>query len=99
MNANNGERNGAARMLIVDDDCAVRLSVRQIFARDDRFAVVVSEHARGKDAIRANVLGDSGVPGYLPHSGAIISLKNRTSLNAFEGSSQTCVTGSGYQTH
>jgi len=36
--------------MTVDDDCAVRLSLRQIFDRDDRFAVV-SEHARAKDAI------------------------------------------------
>ncbi len=50
MNTHHGERHGARRVVIVDDDCAVRLSLRQIFARDDRFAVV-SEHARAKDAI------------------------------------------------
>jgi len=51
MNANNGERNGVRRGMIVDEDCAVRLSSRQIFARDDRFAVV-SEHARATDALK-----------------------------------------------
>jgi len=51
MNTNYRERNGARRVMLVDDDCAVRLSVRQIFVRDDHFAVV-SEHARATDALK-----------------------------------------------
>jgi len=50
MNSHHGERHGARRVMTVDDDCAVRLSLRQILDRDERF-VVVSEHARAKDAI------------------------------------------------
>jgi len=50
MNSHHGERHGARRVMTVDDDCAVRQSLRQIFARNECFAVV-SEHARAKDAI------------------------------------------------
>jgi len=50
MNTHHGEGNGARRVMIVDDDGAVRQSLRQIFDRDERFAVV-SEHGCGKDAI------------------------------------------------
>ena len=50
MDTKHRERNGARRVMIVDDDCAVRLSLRQIFFRAGRF-VVASEHARGDDAI------------------------------------------------
>ncbi len=50
MNTEHREGNGARRVMIVDDDGAVRQSLSQIFDRDERFAVV-SEHGCAKDAI------------------------------------------------
>jgi DNA-binding NarL/FixJ family response regulator len=47
----NAERNGVQRVTLVDDDAAVRESLRQWFQRDERFAVL-SEHARAKDALK-----------------------------------------------
>jgi hypothetical protein len=47
----NGERNGVQQFTLVDDDCGVRESVRQLLKRDERFAVL-SEHARAKDALK-----------------------------------------------
>jgi DNA-binding NarL/FixJ family response regulator len=46
----NGEPNGVSRITLVDDDSTVRRSLKQLFARDERFAVL-SEHARAKDAL------------------------------------------------
>lgn len=37
------------RVTLVDDDCGVRESLRQLYKRDDLFTVL-SEHARAKDA-------------------------------------------------
>jgi len=50
----NGERKGAkraTRVTLADDDCGVRQSLRQLFSRDERFAVL-SKHARAKDALK-----------------------------------------------
>ena len=47
----NGEPNGVQQVTLVDDDAAVRESVRQPFGRDERFAVL-SEHARATDALK-----------------------------------------------
>jgi DNA-binding NarL/FixJ family response regulator len=46
-----GERNGVQQVTLVDDDAGGRESLRLLFRRDERFAVL-SEHARAKDALK-----------------------------------------------